>query len=89
MVPALTRRIPENLDPSRRVSCCLQCLEKYEEELKLLSKEFENVSSENRSEAAQPSLPQWLQNAKLQSGEVNAINQSQVCLITTKLKPVD
>lgn len=80
MVPAFPRRIPENVDPSRRTSCCPHCMEKYEEELKVLTKEFENDSSENKSEAAKPPLPMWLQNAKLHSGEANAMNPSQVSL---------
>lgn len=80
MVPAFPRRIPENVDPPRRTSCCPQCLDKYEEELKLLTKEFENVSSEKKSEAAKPPLPMWLQNAKLHSGEANEMNPMQVSL---------
>ncbi|KAL3535317.1 hypothetical protein ACH5RR_003778 [Cinchona calisaya] len=76
--PALLRSVTENQDPSRRSSCCPQCLEKYEQELKLLKKQLENLSSENKSEAAKPPLPQWLQNAKLGNGDNKETdNQSQ------------
>ncbi|KAL3532911.1 hypothetical protein ACH5RR_006432 [Cinchona calisaya] len=76
--PALTRGVSQNLDPSRRTSCCPQCQEKYEQELKLLRKHLQNLSPDNRSsEAAKPSLPQWLQNAKLGNGDVKTTDQSQ------------
>lgn len=77
--PALTRGVTENLDPSRRTTCCPQCQEKYEQEVKLLRKQLENLSPENKSEAAKPQLPQWLQNAKLSNSDVKSTDESQVC----------
>lgn len=57
---ALPRRLSENLDPSRRMSCCPECSQNYEQELaKLVVKESDKSSSE-----AKPPLPQWLQNAR-------------------------
>ncbi|PON42154.1 Butenolide signaling repressing protein-like [Parasponia andersonii] len=61
------RRLAENLDPSRRTSCCPQCNTSYEQELsKLIAKESgKSSSSDVKSEGAdRPALPQWLQNAK-------------------------
>lgn len=69
---SLTRRVSENMDPSRRFSCCPQCTEKYDQELAKLQ------SSEVKSDATQPhSLPPWLQNAKSNSNDT-----FQVCFIT-------
>ncbi|KAJ6698722.1 PROTEIN SUPPRESSOR OF MAX2 1 [Salix purpurea] len=70
------RRLSENLDPARRMSCCPSCTQNYEQELaKLVPKEVEK-SSEIKSEAAQPPLPQWLRNAKSQDGDVKTSDQT-------------
>ncbi|XP_059636987.1 protein SUPPRESSOR OF MAX2 1-like [Cornus florida] len=75
---ALPRRATENLDPARRMSCCPQCKENYEQELaKLELKQFEKSSSEIISDATQPPLPQWLQNAKVCNSDVKTRDQSQ------------
>lgn len=64
-VPSLSRRVPENLNPRLRTSCCPQCKEKFEHELAKLVSEFESSSSEAKSESPpRPQLPQWLQSAK-------------------------
>ncbi|KAF8400413.1 hypothetical protein HHK36_013711 [Tetracentron sinense] len=77
-VTALLRRPTENMDPARRMNCCQQCIENYEQELaKLVAKECEKSSSEAKLEAARPPLPQWLQNAKPDNGNAKAIDQSQ------------
>jgi hypothetical protein len=80
--PAATtppRRLSENLDPGRRTSCCSQCIQKYEQELAtLLPKELEKSYSEVKSEAARPSLPQWLQNAKAHDSDAKATDQTKV-----------
>lgn len=68
------RLLSENLDPTRRASCCPQCTQSYEQELaKLVAKE-----SEKSSEAAQPPLPQWLQNAKARDGHAKTLDETQV-----------
>lgn len=65
--------------PPRRTSCCPQCIQNYEQEMaKLLPKEFESSSCEVKSGAAQPPLPQWLQNAKAQEGDAKTMDQTQV-----------
>ncbi|CAK7344660.1 unnamed protein product [Dovyalis caffra] len=70
------RRLSENLDPSRRMSCCPSCMQNYEQELvKLVPKELEK-SSEVKSEAAQPPMPQWFRNAKSQDGDVSTSDQT-------------
>ncbi|KAK9275349.1 hypothetical protein L1049_022613 [Liquidambar formosana] len=75
---ALPRRVSENLDPARRVSCCPQCTENYEQELaKLVAQEFEKSSSEMKSEAARSPLPPWLQNAKSHNNDFRTTDQSQ------------
>lgn len=75
---ALPRRVSENLDPARRMSCCRQCLQNYEQELAKLSKEFEKSSSEVKSEVARPLLPQWLHNAKAHDGDDKTAEQTEV-----------
>ncbi|CAI9098686.1 OLC1v1035375C1 [Oldenlandia corymbosa var. corymbosa] len=77
--PALSRAASEKVDPARKISCCPQCLEKYEQELTLMRKELENSSPDKKSEPApaQTSLPQWLQNAKLGNGAVKLTDMSQ------------
>ncbi|KAH7569321.1 hypothetical protein JRO89_XS06G0144700 [Xanthoceras sorbifolium] len=70
---AAPRRISENLDPGRRMSCCPQCMQNYEQELAKLA--AERSSSEVKSEVARPSLPQWLHNAKAQEGDVKTVDQ--------------
>lgn len=73
------RRASENLDPSRRSSCCPQCMQNYEKELaKLVAKDSEKSSSDVKPEAAKPLLPQWLQNAKAHDGDVKSSDQTQV-----------
>lgn len=75
------RLLSENSDPARRVSCCPQCMESYEQELaKLVGRESEKSSLEAKSEATAPALPQWLQNAKAHNNELRTTDQSQVYL---------
>lgn len=74
---AAPRRLSENLDPARRTSCCPQCMQNYEQEVKLLPKELEKSSSELKSEAARPPLPQWLQSAKAHDGDTKTMDQTQ------------
>lgn len=70
LAPSLTRRVSENLDPSRRFSCCPLCTEKYDQELaKLVAGQTEKQLSEVKSDATRQSLPPWLQNAKLNSND--------------------
>ncbi|XP_057968754.1 protein SUPPRESSOR OF MAX2 1 isoform X2 [Malania oleifera] len=73
---ALSRRVSENVDPARRVNCCPQCMENYEQELAKL-KEFEKSCSEVKSEAARTPLPLWLQNAKVHNADAKTSDQSQ------------
>ncbi|KNA25934.1 hypothetical protein SOVF_002150 [Spinacia oleracea] len=72
---SLTRRVSENMDPSRRFSCCPQCTEKYDQELAKLQ------SSEVKSDATQPhSLPPWLQNAKSNSNDTFQCKEQEMIL---------
>ncbi|KAE9464289.1 hypothetical protein C3L33_03817, partial [Rhododendron williamsianum] len=74
----LPNRVCENLDPARRIGCCPQCTQNYEGELaKLVAKEYENSSSEAKSDAPQPPLPQWMQNAKGLNIDIGTPNLSQ------------
>ncbi|XP_057501425.1 protein SUPPRESSOR OF MAX2 1-like [Actinidia eriantha] len=78
VTPALPKPVCQNLDPARRMSCCPQCTESYEQELaKLVVKESEKSSLEPKPEAARPTLPQWLQNAKLLNNGTKAMDQSE------------
>ncbi|KAF3612870.1 hypothetical protein FXO38_36570 [Capsicum annuum] len=58
LVPALPRRMLENVNPRLRMSRCPQCKEKYDLELAKLVSEFENLSSEAKLESPRPQLPQ-------------------------------
>lgn len=79
--PPLTRRVSENLDPSRKFNCCPQCMESCSQEVaKLSAEQPEKSSSEVISDAAtHHSLPPWLQNAKLRSNDtVQSGNQDLI-----------
>lgn len=82
-----SRGLSENLDPARRMSCCPQCMQNYEQELaKIGPKEFEK-SSEVKSEAAHPPLPQWLKNVKSQDGvDVKTLDQTEVSSAQNELQ---
>ncbi|PHU25399.1 hypothetical protein BC332_03731 [Capsicum chinense] len=63
----LPMRMPENVNPRLRTSCCPRCKKKYDLELAKLVSEFENSSSEAKLESPRPQLPQWLQNDMLKN----------------------
>ncbi|KAH7859960.1 hypothetical protein Vadar_007522 [Vaccinium darrowii] len=74
----LLRRVSENSAPTRKISCCPQCTENYEQELaKLVAKEYEKSSSGVKSEAAQPPLPQWLKSAKILNTDTKSLDRSE------------
>ncbi|PIN18211.1 Chaperone HSP104 [Handroanthus impetiginosus] len=75
-LPALTRGVSENSDPAQRATFCPQCLENYEKELAKLTA-IEKSLSEAKQEGTKPSLPQWLQNAKLNSTDAKTGDPSQ------------
>lgn len=86
LAPTQPRRLAENLDPTRRTSCCPQCMQNYEQELaKVLPKESEKYSSEFKSDATRPLLPQWLKNAKSQDCDTKTSDQTVVSLIQLEL----
>ncbi|XP_038696449.1 protein SUPPRESSOR OF MAX2 1-like isoform X2 [Tripterygium wilfordii] len=71
------RCVPEILDPARKSSCCPQCMQSYEQELeKLEFEDYEKTSSETKSEADRPALPQWLQDAKVQDDSAITVDQT-------------
>ncbi|PHT41948.1 hypothetical protein CQW23_20802 [Capsicum baccatum] len=76
-VPALPRRMPENVNPRLRTSCCPRCKEKYDLELAKLASEFENSSSQAKLESPRHQLPQWLQNDMLKN-DSNVTSLSQI-----------
>ncbi|PIN14734.1 Chaperone HSP104 [Handroanthus impetiginosus] len=75
-LPTLTKRVSENLDPAQRSTFCPQCSENYEKELAKLAA-IEKSFSEAKQESTQPSLPRWLQNAKLSSADAKTTDESQ------------
>ncbi|GFY80665.1 double Clp-N motif-containing P-loop nucleoside triphosphate hydrolases superfamily protein [Actinidia rufa] len=78
VTPSLPKPVCQNLDPARRLSCCPQCTQNYEHELaNLIAKESEKSYSEPKPEADRPTLPQWLQNAKVLNNGTKATDQSQ------------
>ncbi|GMI81129.1 SUPPRESSOR OF MAX2 1 [Hibiscus trionum] len=76
---AQPRQPSENFDPSRKTGCCPQCTQNYKQDLSklLAAKEFEQRSSDIRSESTRPALPQWLQNAKARDSDVKTVDQTQ------------
>ncbi|KAK4431930.1 protein SUPPRESSOR OF MAX2 1 [Sesamum alatum] len=74
-LPGLVSRVTENLDPAPRTSFCPQCSENYEKELARLAA-IEKSFSEAKQDATRPSLPQWLQSAKLDTTDANVTDQS-------------
>lgn len=79
-LPNFTRRVSENMDTAQRPSICPQCLENYEKEVKKLAA-IEKSFSEAKEQTARPSLPQWLQNAKLNATDPNTKDESNVCSV--------
>ncbi|KAJ4952800.1 hypothetical protein NE237_029632 [Protea cynaroides] len=78
---AFPRCRSENIDPARRMSCCPQCMENYEQELaKLVEKENEKSSSDAKVEAVKAPLPPWLLMAKpnIVKHQMQAKDQEQV-----------
>ncbi|KAL0404478.1 UNVERIFIED_CONTAM: protein SUPPRESSOR OF MAX2 1 [Sesamum radiatum] len=67
-LPSLTRRVSENSDPAQRSTFCPQCSGNYEKELAKLAA-IEKSFSAAKQDTTRPSLPQWLQNAKLNSAD--------------------
>ncbi|XP_021755884.1 protein SUPPRESSOR OF MAX2 1-like [Chenopodium quinoa] len=78
---SLTRRVSENVDPTRRFSCCPQCTEKYDQELaNVVAGQTEKQSSDVKSDATRQSLPPWLQNAKSNSDETLQCKEQDMIL---------
>ncbi|KAL0334167.1 UNVERIFIED_CONTAM: protein SUPPRESSOR OF MAX2 1 [Sesamum angustifolium] len=74
-LPGLISRVTENLDPAPRTGFCPQCSENYEKELARLTA-IEKSFSEAKQDANRPSLPQWLQSAKLDTTDAKVTDQS-------------
>ncbi|CAA3007159.1 SUPPRESSOR OF MAX2 1-like [Olea europaea subsp. europaea] len=74
--PVLAQRLSEKLDTAQRTTFCLRCSENYEKEVAKLTA-IEKSFSEVKPEATRPSLPQWLQNAKLESRDAIATDDTQ------------
>ncbi|CAJ1944951.1 unnamed protein product [Sphenostylis stenocarpa] len=71
------RRASENIDPAAVSICCPQCMQDCEQEVAEMLKETEKSDTELKSEAAKPSLPQWLQNAKTNNDNGKVMDQAQ------------
>ncbi|KAK7329847.1 hypothetical protein VNO77_24028 [Canavalia gladiata] len=71
------RRPTENLDPAAASICCPQCMQSCDQEVADMLKETDKSDAELKSEAARPSLPQWLQNARTNSDNTKATDQAQ------------
>ncbi|KAK7388452.1 hypothetical protein VNO78_23268 [Psophocarpus tetragonolobus] len=71
------RRVSENIDPAAVSICCPQCMQSCELEVADMLKETEKSDTEHKSEAAKPSLPQWLQNAKTNNDSGKVMDQAQ------------
>ncbi|XP_075489785.1 protein SUPPRESSOR OF MAX2 1A-like [Primulina tabacum] len=73
-LPALTRRLSENLDTTPQTAFCSQCSENYEKELAKLAA-IEKSFAEAKQDATKPSLPQWLRNVELDSTDAKTTYQ--------------
>ncbi|KAL0453618.1 UNVERIFIED_CONTAM: protein SUPPRESSOR OF MAX2 1 [Sesamum latifolium] len=65
-----------NSDPAQRSTFCPQCSGNYEKELARLAA-IEKSLSAAKQEMTRPSLPQWLQNAKLNGADAKTTDESQ------------
>ncbi|KAL8488778.1 hypothetical protein ACS0TY_024908 [Phlomoides rotata] len=74
-LPNLARHISENLDTAQKSTICPQCSENYAKELTKLAA-IEKSFSEAKQQTARPSLPQWLQNAKLNTTDANTKDET-------------
>ncbi|KAK7291907.1 hypothetical protein RIF29_07450 [Crotalaria pallida] len=72
-------RASENIGqvPAGVSTCCPQCMRNCEKEVAEMLKENEKSDSEFKSEAACPTLPQWLQDAKTNNDNDKVKDQSQ------------
>lgn len=75
------KRVPENVDPARRTTCCSQCMQNYEKEVADMVKEVEKSDSEVKAESARPPLPQWLQDAKTSNDQTQVNHQPIVAAL--------
>lgn len=75
-LPALTKCVLENSGTAPRSSLCPKCLENYDKEQAKLAA-IEKSFSEAKQDS-QPSLPAWLQNAKLNTTDAKTEDESQV-----------
>ncbi|XP_073154287.1 protein SUPPRESSOR OF MAX2 1A [Henckelia pumila] len=74
-LPALTRRVSENLDTTQQIAFCSRCSENYEKELAKLAA-IEKSFSEATEDATKPSLPQWLRNVEVDSTDAKTTDHS-------------
>ncbi|XP_057786450.1 protein SUPPRESSOR OF MAX2 1 [Salvia miltiorrhiza] len=74
-LPALTKCVLENSGTAQRSSLCPKCSENYEKEQAKLAA-IEKSFSEAKQDT-QPSLPAWLQNAKLNTADAKTKDESQ------------
>ncbi|XP_058067865.1 protein SUPPRESSOR OF MAX2 1-like [Magnolia sinica] len=66
----------ENKDSSRGAICCSVCMQNYKHDLsKIVSNELKKSSLDSKSEP-RPTLPQWMQNAKLSNGGIEPTDQT-------------
>ncbi|KAK4485548.1 hypothetical protein RD792_008191, partial [Penstemon davidsonii] len=89
-LPALTKPVPENLDhPGQKTSTfCPQCSENYDKELARLAA-IEKSFSEAKQDSTRPSLPQWLQNAKINSTDHSEEGKDQGPLSKNKTQELE
>ncbi|XP_038879087.1 protein SUPPRESSOR OF MAX2 1 [Benincasa hispida] len=72
------RHKSETLNNGPRITCCPQCMQKYEQEQqKLMNKESEKSSSGVKTDSNHPPLPHWLQKAKDHAPNAESVDSEQ------------
>ncbi|KAA0059730.1 protein SUPPRESSOR OF MAX2 1 [Cucumis melo var. makuwa] len=72
------RNESESLNCGSRITCCSQCMQKYEQELqKLINEESEKSSSGVKTDSNCSPLPHWLQKVKDHSPNAESVDSKQ------------
>lgn len=76
------RNESESLNCGSRITCCSQCMQKYEQELqKLINEESEKSSSGVKTDSNCSPLPHWLQKVKDHSPNAESVDSKQVTFL--------
>lgn len=84
-LPTLTTLSENSGATAQRPSLCPRCSENYEKELSKLAAIEKSFSQAKQDSQPQPSLPAWLQNAKLNTADAKTKDEPQVVILSILL----